>query len=993
MFRQYSILAFIQLLFVIAQAQIPTLKIADDSDTSISLHKLKIIVTVAGNIASTSMEMTFHNSNSRVLEGSLTFPLPEGVSVSGYALDINGKLRDAVPVEKEKSTQVFESIERRKVDPGLLEKVEGNNFRTRIYPLPAGGNRTVRISYDETLQTGTSKAFRYHLPLVYTKAISDFQILINVIQATSPPIIEEQPGDIVFKDWNHNYSASLEKKNFIPSGSLRFSIPKNQQAPDLIMQKVKDDYYFFANISIEQLVRKRIPGKTIGLIWDVSLSGLKRNIASEIDLLNYYFKENPNCTVELTTINNQFEKKGRFSIINGNWNGLMKTIEGLKYDGATNFSAINLSAIPSSEYLLFSDGMSTFENSDFSLNNKPVFTICSALQSDFSNLQLIAQNSGAQFINLATRTSYDALKSLTEEAFRFIDIKDINTLSEVYPSRSTIINNGNISITGISALPDQNITLLFGYGNTVTLEKTIRINYNKQQTTYVNIQRFWAQQKINELDLEYENYKDEISMLGRQFSIVTRNTSLMVLETVEDYVRYKIEPPAELRKEYYAILKEKRNSDMEETWDTYDMISSIKGLFGWWNPAIKKPVTTKFTPPRIVNDQSISTTNNNGIPGSDSTLVARNEENKSEEEQTKIILRGLNSTSLYGSRADNALEGKISGVAVSSGNLQEVLVLGNSTRKNYATDPSIALSNWTPERLYLTIIEKEEPANYYTKYLELRNEHLSSPAFYFDIASFFFRKKDSITALKVLSNIAEMNIEDHELFIMLGFKLKEAKEYTNALYVFKKVLDWRPHEPQSYRHYALALADAGEWQQAADTLYAGLTKKYPEDIIDNYDGIQDVMIMDLNNLIAKQKGKIKTGLYNKKIIASMPVDIRVVLNWNRNDTDIDLWVTDPKGEKCFYGNSNTKNGALISSDMTDGYGPEQLMVRKALIGKYKIEVHYYGDDQVRLTGPSTIMVEIFTRYNSGKEERKIITLQMENDEEAEGIFVGEFSFG
>ncbi len=205
-------------------------------------------------------------------------------------------------------------------------------------------------------------------------------------------------------------------------------------------------------------------------------------------------------------------------------------------------------------------------------------------------------------------------------------------------------------------------------------------------------------------------------------------------------------------------------------------------------------------------------------------------------------------------------------------------------------------------------------------------------------------------------------------------------------------MQWRPHEPQSYRNYALLLSDIGKWQEAADMLHDALTKKYSENIIDDYTGIEDAMIMELNQLIALHKSKISTSKYNKKIIGSMPVDIRVVLNWNRDKTDIDLWLTDPKGEKCFFGNSQTKLGALISNDMTEGYGPEQLMVKKAINGKYKIQIHYYGDDQVKLTGPSTVLAEVFTRYGTGNQERKLITLQMENNENKDGILVGEFEF-
>lgn len=44
----------------------------------------------------------------------------------------------------------------------------------------------------------------------------------------------------------------------------------------------------------------------------------------------------------------------------------------------------------------------------------------------------------------------------------------------------------------------------------------------------------------------------------------------------------------------------------------------------------------------------------------------------------------------------------------------------------------------------------------------------------------------------------------------------------------------------------------------------------------------------------------------------MPLDLRVVLTWYADNTDIDLWVTDPKGEKAFYGHQLTYQGGRMS---------------------------------------------------------------------------------
>ena len=129
------------------------MRVPDAGKDSIKLSELSVNVSVVGNVATTTCDMIFTNSSSRVLEGEFEFPLGQGQTIVGYALDINGKMRQGVSVEKEKARTVFEDIERRNVDPGLVELTAGNNFKTRVYPLPAHGSRHVQISYEETVKS------------------------------------------------------------------------------------------------------------------------------------------------------------------------------------------------------------------------------------------------------------------------------------------------------------------------------------------------------------------------------------------------------------------------------------------------------------------------------------------------------------------------------------------------------------------------------------------------------------------------------------------------------------------------------------------------------------------------------------------------------------------------------------------------------------------------------------------------------------------------
>ena len=71
------------------------------------------------------------------------------------------------------------------------------------------------------------------------------------------------------------------------------------------------------------------------------------------------------------------------------------------------------------------------------------------------------------------------------------------------------------------------------------------------------------------------------------------------------------------------------------------------------------------------------------------------------------------------------------------------------------------------------------------------------------------------------------------------------------------------------------------------------------------------------------------------------------------------------------------------------------MLKKAIKGKYKVFVNYFGDSQVKAEGPSTIMAEIFTNYAGKEEQRKVVCLQLskENKKEKNGMLkVAEFEF-
>jgi len=125
-------------------------------------HQVK--VEIKGTVAITSVDQVFHNPNSTVLEGTYIFPLPKDAAVTKFSLFINGKETPGEILDSSKARSIYEGIVRRMKDPALLEYMGRGAFKCRIYPLPANGDRRIKLSYSQVLKRDHGRG-RYVYPL------------------------------------------------------------------------------------------------------------------------------------------------------------------------------------------------------------------------------------------------------------------------------------------------------------------------------------------------------------------------------------------------------------------------------------------------------------------------------------------------------------------------------------------------------------------------------------------------------------------------------------------------------------------------------------------------------------------------------------------------------------------------------------------------------------------------------------------------------------
>ena len=1089
---------------ILPQTQLPVLKIGGKENSDVYLQSLDIQVEVTGNIASTRYTMVLRNRTNRILEGELTFPLPDGRTATHYALNVEGRMRKAVPVEKARGTQVFEEIEQRirPVDPGLLERVEGNNLRTRVYPIPANGKRIISIGYEEEL-TQERGLLYYRLPMFYPDSLEEFTVKATVMKSSQQPLVpksEKELGFDLFKRAGETqYVASLDRKNYRPDRALIFALPAPADIPQVTMQPAQGSHYFLASVVPKMETRKKQWDSDLAIIWDVSLSGSQRNLQREMEMLDIIFAEKKDAKVHLYFLSNENIKSGEYKIVDGNWDGLKNALETAIFDGGTDFSKIDLNNIAGNEILFFSDGISTLSDADFLKNanaNRPVHSIVSSAKANYSTMKLIAGKTKGKFVNVNAFSSERLKDELLNETLLFLGAEHEKSVREVYPSIATPVH-GNFSVAGIADINDAELTLLFGFGDKV--EKRIKVQLNtKKAASHGNAYKIWAQKKIAELDLNYEKNRAELTELGMQFGIVTRNTSLIVLETVDDYVRYGIEPPATepvLREEYQRRTKGRERQQFKLQERTIGAETSTRelgsrrgsatggfndgyaeggsggigdmlgGLMGGSSGRIGGTLVPRIKPPKMQDidmgsgdasrsRQEIMAVVNARMPG------LRNVYNKYLKSRPgfsgKVTLKFtidpsgdiidisiVSSTTGYAD-FDNAVKNMISTwkwKAIRRGNTTPTVpfnfddpvdVGGSYEREVQVPQPretvpqsregvtvsgaaaaAANLKRWwnkypapgekakVPDIIpakgslakndYLSKLTGKTADDYQT-YLKLRADYAGSPTFYFDMSNWFYTLGERETALRILTSIADLELENASLYRLLGYRFKEYGEYALEKFVCQKVIEWRPIEPQSYRDYALALADNGEEQAALDSLYSLLKKPYSGNILNRSRGMEEVVVMEINRLIAKNPG-LNTSKIDKRLLINTPVDVRVVINWNMDNTDIDLHVKDPNNEECYYGNYETRIGGRIIT-APRGYGPEQFILKNAVPGKYRVYVSYYSRREFTSTGPYTIMAEIFTKYAGNTEQRKVISLQMSNVNKAgDGrMEVAEFTF-
>jgi Ca-activated chloride channel family protein len=952
MLTRFFILFFLCVSTAAAQ-QGPRMTLADKAATPIVLQRLAISAEISGGMAETTVRMEFFNPNRRQLEGNLQFPLADGQQITGFALDIDGVLRPAVPVDKARGREVFEAIARRQVDPGLLEVTQGNNFKLRVYPILPQGTRSVELHYSEALGR-RGEAWVYKLPLAYG-AVRNFELKISVNGATVAPQVSGANATLAFQRQKNGYQAASAQERFAAAGELEI-VMAAAAGPRVYRQQNANDTFFVAEIPLKSVRTARPAPRTIGLLWDSSGSAAARDIDAELTELDHYFKALRKVDVRLTRLRDRPEAVQTFTVQDGNWSALRRALEQTVYDGATALNDWTPEAVVS-QYLLFSDGLSNYGGALFPTlaAHQQLFALNSSQSADSARLAALAERQGGHLINIARATPGSGAQALLFQDAR-IEHVSASGATDIEVDSHTV-RDGMLRVAGRVLSPQAVLTITI---QNAGKQQLVSLPLPPDAAPHARAAALWASFRVRRLDGDFEAHRSEIGRIGRRFGIPTRETSLIVLEQLSDYVRYEIEPPVQFA-DQYEKLKQNANSARDDKrknhFDT--VVRMFEQRKQWWARTFSAVYKVDAQDKKMQQQQARS----NFAPASPLPAPAP-------------------------SMADSAHFSRQAPAPVAmAAPAMEVAGRANRAKmksENAAPSIGMALQKWVPNAPYIERLKRASKDKVYAVYLNQKADYANSSAFFLDAADILIDKGQRDLALRVLSNLAEMDLENRAVLRILGYRLLQAGAPALALPVFEEVKRIATEEPQSFRDLGLALAAAGRPQEAIDMLYEVALRPWD----DRFPDIESIALAELNAIVATSGKPLDTSRVDRRLLASLPLDLRVVLTWDADNSDMDLYVTDPSGERCDFSHNLTAQGGRMTRDFTGGYGPEEFSLRRARPGKYKIEVNYYGSRQQVIAGATTLQVKLFSGFGTGKQKEQITTLRLK--EASETVFVGEF---
>jgi hypothetical protein len=919
---------------------------------SLELVSLQVTVTVEGPRARTLVDHIFHNPHDRRLEGTFEYPLPTGASPSYYAMFI-GRSQGAVPrrfrrrggtpalppatrarlspaqvvgrvsstdwgnlqqgriVAREKALETYEQIVRGRIDPALLQYAGGNTFRGRVFPIPAGGYNRVLIAYEELLPVSGGKV-TYRFPLPDCR-LTDLQVTLQADSTEAAGAVfrprgarKEVGGGKV------SYTRSWQQQG--PGGEVLFHFPPPRSPVQVISGRQGENgpQYLYARVRLPlREARARPFARHAVFLLDTSLSEQPDRFAVNMKLLRAILEADP----DIEHFNILTFDVGARWVEPGGWlpntragrEKAWKRLNGIVLEGATDLSAALDRLVKPGFPIARGTPLNVFLLSDGQITwgESAVAPLVARFEKRCPYpTRFHCYRTG---IGAENQELFAALARRGGGVFTCYGEAELEAVAQAHHHHCFQLRRvsftGDVKVTEVLVAGRQ--AAVYPGGDLVVTGQAARTG----KVQLVLEGTFLGKKAVFRLPLEVAGGSE---LAARGWGEVAVASLLALHEPKLDRVVTAYCQQFGIASRVASFLVLENDADYKR-WD-------------------------------------LQTERGRTLPGDVGRFV---------EEAWKKQGKTL--------RPRRAWERFLAGLGQRVGKHKGDREDHVRALLDLMTDADFALPR---ADLGGRILRRADvPA----AYLQGRARDRRDVGLYIAEARRRRRRQDVAGAVRALSSVVEEFPGRADALRLVGYRLLDLRQPAHAVRLFRQVQRQRPFEAHSYRDLARSLEASRKYALAAlqyEIILAGqwhnrFGPALRQVARDEYVHLLAEAVKDKS--VRRPLARHFAGRFQDLASGLTPSDLRVTISWNTDATDVDLWVVEPDGTRCYYMNKRTQRGGTLSQDQTQGYGPERYQIGDAGRGTYQIIVHYFAPNPNLLGGETHVNV-VVTRFAGGPRE-------------------------
>lgn len=929
----------------------PPVSLTASDGSGLALADMHASAVIEGPLAFTEVRLAFDNTESRVREGTFKIALPQGATLSRFAMKIGDAWQEGEVVPKEQARRTYEDFLHRKQDPALMERGAGNEFTARVFPIPPRGRKEIVVSYAQELASGAP----YALPL---RGLPELGVLdVSVVEAGTPPEQMHREHFVPTVDYVHQ-GAVARAPRAVRSGNLVVARvrPVSEALPDPVRGAV-----VLVDTSASRALG--LSGELLRVRAMIQGLGARRGEALPVVVAAFDQEVVPIFQGDAKDFGDAEVAKI----------ATRRALGASDFEHALTWAREQTKRAGATRVILVTDGVATAGEDDAAklaavaaslkegLAERLDIVTVGGLRDDALARKLVTAGLAHDGVVVSANDGVATLVRRLQAGTRSNVALAVEGATWSYPTKVDGVQPGD-EVLVYAELPEG---------------APLRVRVGDRDLSPIEaaaadrplVERAWAQAKIASLEADERDHgkspdvERQIVDLSMRHRVLSSYTGLLVLETDADYARFRIDRRA-----------------------LSDVLTIVDGRLAW----MKRGAVVRGAGHSSIPDNGVSrkqeqdearamaSSSVNAPPPAEPTVA---EAAKEAQSFGMLGLSGVGAGSgglatggdgAHGTSAPGQEESGASMPRRSTASRPAPVAPAQAPWANDATPMATA----APPALARQRDQEESPEEprvdpYSGKFKQVKVRlgrrdapgafaladawHQAEPGNLLALTALGESAEaigDASTAARAYGSIVDLFPARADLRRFAGERLEHvegASALALAIDTFDKARRDRPDHPASHRLAAFARVRQGDYAGAFDVLLAGLARRYPEG---RFRGVDRILREDLGLIAAAwmkaEPGRASEILARLKSAGGTVEDrpsLRFVLNWETDANDVDFHIRDARGGHAFYASPQLPSGGELYADVTTGYGPECFTIRlprPSRAGPYALSAHYYS---------------------------------------------------